>query len=1183
MAARIHAQAPAIVAQPVSPTSPVTLGTSVNLSVRATGASPLTYQWQLNGVNIPSATAFSHSFRSFQAENGGSYRVVVANSLGTAYSTTAKLVPNVPLLPFTDELDAPEILRRGPANQLRGNSGVGGGSNVRMTVDRTAGEPLHAGNTGGASVWLAWVPSVSGIASFSTEGSTFDTLLAVYTGADLNAPVYRSLKEVASSNDKSTALRTSKVSFNVRSGQVYFIAVDGRGSTTKSLTTLTRSVVATGDIVLTWNVQETLLLLPVFTTVLVSKSFLPLAPVSIPAAVDLGGADSAAFLWSQNGVPLPNQLGSSLVLDSITRSHVGTYFCDVTTTKGGVRLTTRSKEIDLQISQRSDNTDTQVLAEDSFASAVEYSFAGASVHGSLLGSGTGRRLGLAAGTSGTQIFNTKDATTEEGEPLHCGVAGGHSEWYTIQTAADGILVADTVGSDYDTVLAAYFDNGTGTGLFDGLVNVACNNNAPGLGTASRISFPCQAGKIYYLAVDGPGGIAQINYRLGVPLRIVTPPIGAVLLRNSPHVLRVIVEGVGTLRYQWIKDGVDIPGAIDATLTLPPVQPPDSGRYRVRVTDDLSSTLSSEVVLVVQYAPIFTQVPAPQLKLKGETAVFTALAEGVPAPTYAWFFNGSPLGITTPTLNLPGLQLNQAGNYTVSASNVAGVTPSPAAALTVHQIPAVTLQLGSQTHRPGETATFQAAATGFPAPSFQWQFKGVAIPGATAATLTRNNVQAADAGPYRVVVTNPAGSATSDEATLTLDFTVAPSFTLQPVSLTRLTGETATFSVLANGTPTPTLQWYFNNAPLSVTDPSLTLLNLQLSKAGEYYAVANNSKGSVTSSVVTLTLYQPPTVTLQLGSQTHRPGETATFQAAATGFPAPSFQWQFKGVPVPGATAATLTRNNVQAANAGTYRVVVTNPGGSATSDEATLTLDFTVAPSFTLQPVSLTRLTGETATFNVQATGTPAPTFQWYFNNAPLSATDPSLTLLNLQLSKAGEYYAVANNSKGSVTSSVVTLTLYQPPTVTLQPLDQTIRPGFPAIFKVWGTGIPVPEYQWLFNQQVIAGANSSNYVIPKASLAAQGTYRCVVFNTAGTNSTEEATLEVHPSGLPTMQLNLGANGILTLSAQGLPSVPYQLQQSIDLTEWEDVFILQSPSGQYEMIDSLSSSPKWYRLIPPLD
>ena len=74
--------------------------------------------------------------------------------------------------------------------------------------------------------------------------------------------------------------------------------------------------------------------------------------------------------------------------------------------------------------------------------------------------------------------------------------------------------------------------------------------------------------------------------------------------------------------------------------------------------------------------------------------------------------------------------------------------------------------------------------------------------------------------------------------------------------------------------------------------------------------------------------------------------------------------------------------------------------------------------------------------------------------------------------------------------------------------------------------------------KHVIVGASRSHDIISKASSAVQGAYRYLVSNAGGTNSTQEVTLEVHPSGLPMIQLNLGANGIPTLSTQVLPSVP---------------------------------------------
>jgi hypothetical protein len=91
---------------------------------------------------------------------------------------------------------------------------------------REAGEPAHAGTSGGASVWWRWVAPVSGRMLFLTEGSDFDTVLAVYTGDSLS-----SLRSVASNDDVSGAL-WSRVSFEARAGTTYWIAVDGfRGTT----------------------------------------------------------------------------------------------------------------------------------------------------------------------------------------------------------------------------------------------------------------------------------------------------------------------------------------------------------------------------------------------------------------------------------------------------------------------------------------------------------------------------------------------------------------------------------------------------------------------------------------------------------------------------------------------------------------------------------------------------------------------------------------------------------------------------------------------------------------------------------------------------------------------------------------------------------------------------------------
>jgi hypothetical protein len=100
----------------------------------------------------------------------------------------------------------------------------GGGS---LTADNTgatkeAGEPDHAGDRGGASLWYTWTPSFGGTASIDTSGSAIDTLLAVYTGTSLST-----LTTVATNDDVADAGGPSRVCFIVDTSKTYKIAVDG--------------------------------------------------------------------------------------------------------------------------------------------------------------------------------------------------------------------------------------------------------------------------------------------------------------------------------------------------------------------------------------------------------------------------------------------------------------------------------------------------------------------------------------------------------------------------------------------------------------------------------------------------------------------------------------------------------------------------------------------------------------------------------------------------------------------------------------------------------------------------------------------------------------------------------------------------------------------------------------------
>src|SRR6266481_7808444 len=123
---------------------------------------------------------------------------------------------------------------------------------------------------------------------------------------------------------------------------------------------------------------------------------------------------------------------------------------------------------------------------------------------------------------------------------------------------------------------------------------------------------------------------------------------------------------------------------------------------------------------------------------------------------------------------------------------------------------ITTQPANQTVTAGQTATF-AATTGSPTPTVQWQVStnnGASfsiLPGATSATLSFTTDLSQNGYQYQAVFTNSAGMATTTAATLTVN-SVAPTITTQPANQTVTTGQTATFTAAATGSPTPTVQW-----------------------------------------------------------------------------------------------------------------------------------------------------------------------------------------------------------------------------------------------------------------------------------------------------------------------------------------------------------------------------------------
>jgi len=290
--------APTILTNPVSTNAIV--GSTVAFSVIATGAPPPFYQWRKNGVNIPGATNATLTLTNVQVADGGSYNVVVANLFDAVNSEPVDLVVQV-------QSQAPPQDNFVNRLSLTNAGGFAAGTNLHAT--REVCEPLHAGKFGTNSVWYTWRATDTGIATFRTVGSTFDTLLAIYTGMSVS-----NLTLVASDEDRAGFL-TSEVQFNAVKDVDYQIAIDG-------------FVGQQGAFTLGWNLEVTNATLPVITAGPTSQSVTFGSTVAFSV---MASGSGLTYQWFFNGAPISGATSSALDLVNVQSNHVGFYTVSVVT------------------------------------------------------------------------------------------------------------------------------------------------------------------------------------------------------------------------------------------------------------------------------------------------------------------------------------------------------------------------------------------------------------------------------------------------------------------------------------------------------------------------------------------------------------------------------------------------------------------------------------------------------------------------------------------------------------------------------------------------------------------------------------------------------------------------------------------------------------------------------------
>lgn len=264
--------------------------------------------------------------------------------------------------------------------------------------------------------------------------------------------------------------------------------------------------------------------------------------------------------------------------------------------------------------------------------------------------------------------------------------------------------------------------------------------------------------------------------------------------------------------------------------------------------------------------------------------------------------------------------------------------------------------------------------------------------------------------------NMTAIAASGYAAFALVGSGAPIFPGMPVNRTVDSGSTAYFRMLAVGAMPISYQWTCTGTNLpGATNSILALTNVQPSLAGSLYAlVASNSFGMATSGPVQLN-ETPAEVYIQSSATAAVIDQKVTFTGSTIGQGPFTYQWQFNGTNLPGATNLTLTITNTQLFDAGGYSIIVSNVFGVVTNY-----VSLTVAPTIiTNLPQNQVAFLGGTTTFKLGLQAIIPVTYQWQWNGVNLAgATNSSLTLPNVQYAQGGTYSVIFNDSYETVTNN---------------------------------------------------------------------------------------------------------------------------------------------------------------------
>lgn len=656
----------------------------------------------------------------------------------------------------------------------------------------------------------------------------------------------------------------------------------------------------------------------------------------------------------------------------------------------------------------------------------------------------------------------------------------------------------------------------------------------------------EAGDVDAVTVDDRTGVHGLyDWRQSAPPTILEQPEETMVKQGQEILLWVGAGGRGPMSYFWEKSGRRIPESDRTYLFIEAARLDDAGDYSVTVSNAGGAATSAVARVVVEPAePPHIDAPTRETVdlLVGESGAIGYSVKGDTPMAYEWRKNGQLVEGGDSSFSIDDAQFSNAGDYTLTVTNVAGTaTSSP---IHVKVSPAVPLRI---THHPwsqactiGQEVNLSVDLEGARNYTCQWRRDGVAIPGADRPQFRIAEFRESDRGSYTVEVRNATGAVESEPAVLSVRGAAPPVILVHPSSVEEAPGASVSFAVIVEG-ERPAYRWFKDGVPLSVGSSSLYVNGIDAEAAGEYVVEVTTAGGVVRSRPARLRVFSPPAPYILLHPSPHRvtAGQAVELSVMPSRWFAGDFQdydavgytyqWYRNGHPVPGANRASL-EFVADASRAGHYFVRVTAPGGFTDSEEVEVEFLTGLPALLPVHPPSqwfdrsnrealrLSAVAFEVWLRRVARASGSMGSYLWQQDGVPVDSPFG----VNL---RPGEYTIVVSNGERTETSTPFTLgfqpvrapIIYRHPASAAVDLGQEIRLDFAT------TEGETVSRQWWKDGQKIPGANGHFYVIPAASPADVGHYHVTVANEAGTVASDVAEIALRPSGGPQILYQSGS------------------------------------------------------------